>query len=234
MTKLPLEIRRCIYEYALGGRSIHARVSEGQLYARRCATRGVCRCGHKRLKEEENLDFALALLTTCRLIYSEAIEYLYSSNTFSLSTASEQIPTINYLSYFTLPHRLTMIRHLRFYWEIDSYHHNVFRTVSKGSKVTQWLVTWTSIARFTGLQHLHVRLVFSSLQLAFFFDSDQVWETNGPALLGAIPKITAKDFVIILPSNQNSTEIQLQNPHCVLRLPSQEDMDRASSISAVQ
>ena len=68
MTKLPLEIRRCIYEYALGGRSIHARVSEDQLYARRCATRGVCRCGHKRLKEEENLDFALALLTTCRLM----------------------------------------------------------------------------------------------------------------------------------------------------------------------
>lgn len=123
-----------------------------------------------------------------------------------------------------------MIRDLRMYWEIDSHHHNVFRTVSKDSKVTQWLITWTSIARLTGLQHLHVRLVFSSLQLAFFLDSDQVWEANGPALLGAIPKIPAKDFVIVLPSNRNSTKVPMQNPHCILRLPSQEDSDQVSSL----
>lgn len=68
MTKLPLEVRRCVYEYALGGKSVHARVSEGQLYARRCHTLGACRCGHKRLRDEKNLDFTISLLRTCRLM----------------------------------------------------------------------------------------------------------------------------------------------------------------------
>lgn len=162
--------------------------------------------------------------------YSEAIEYLYTSNSFSLSTASEQISTINYLSYFTLPHRLTMIRDLRIYWEVDSYYQDIFRAVSKDSERVHWLATWTSISSLTGLQRLHVRLVFSSLQLTFFLNNDEVWNSHAPALLGAIPKIAARKFVITLPSDQNSTEIQLQNPQCVLRLPSQEDIDEASSV----
>lgn len=65
MTKLPLEIRRMIYEKALGEASLHVMTKGGALIARRCSL-PVCRCVLNETLWEERLDFALPLLRTCR------------------------------------------------------------------------------------------------------------------------------------------------------------------------
>lgn len=65
MTKLPLEIRRMIYEKALGEASIHVTTMGGALRAR-CCTFAECRCGNMDALQEKNLNFALPLLRTCR------------------------------------------------------------------------------------------------------------------------------------------------------------------------
>lgn len=68
MTKLPLEIRRLVYEKALGGRVIHTGLIDGRLSARRCGSGEGCRCGNINTSEEQTLDLALPLLRTCRLM----------------------------------------------------------------------------------------------------------------------------------------------------------------------
>lgn len=68
MVKLPLEIRRMIYERALGGASIHAMTTmHGKLHARRCPL-DECRCSILGWTGERNLNFALSLLRTCRIM----------------------------------------------------------------------------------------------------------------------------------------------------------------------
>lgn len=65
LSKLPLEIRRMIYEKALGEVPIHISLAEGELSARRC-TVGHCACYLRPLAAEQKLCIALPLLRTCR------------------------------------------------------------------------------------------------------------------------------------------------------------------------
>lgn len=65
MTKLPLELRRMVYEYALGGGSIHMTAMEGAIYAKRCEF-AECQCVSINMAEQRNFHFALPLLRTCR------------------------------------------------------------------------------------------------------------------------------------------------------------------------
>ena len=67
MTRLPLEIRRMVYEHALGGASIYLVVSNGILWTAPCRLPD-CRCGNNRSPKEKKLDFALPLLRTCRVM----------------------------------------------------------------------------------------------------------------------------------------------------------------------
>ena len=67
MTKLPLEIRRMVYEHALGKRSIHASTIGGTLVGVACRIED-CRCGNHESDQETKLSFALPLLRTCRLM----------------------------------------------------------------------------------------------------------------------------------------------------------------------
>ena len=67
MTKLPLEIRRMIYEHALGGATIHLMTYDGKPSAKQC-WREKCRCDYFDPLYEKRLSFGLALLRTCRLV----------------------------------------------------------------------------------------------------------------------------------------------------------------------
>jgi hypothetical protein len=64
MCKLPLEIRRMIYEMALGERPIHTSVLDGKLLSRRCTLRN-CLC-YMPCSPGQKLHLALPLLRTCR------------------------------------------------------------------------------------------------------------------------------------------------------------------------
>ena len=65
INKLPLEIRRMIYEKALGEQPIHTTVSDGKLVARRCGLRN-CTCYLRPCPPGQRLHLALPLLRTCR------------------------------------------------------------------------------------------------------------------------------------------------------------------------
>ncbi len=67
MTKLPLEVRRLVYEHAVGKQSIHLWNLGGNLRANPCRL-GECRCGNNDSPMEKQLGFALPLLRTCRLM----------------------------------------------------------------------------------------------------------------------------------------------------------------------
>lgn len=102
----------------------------------------------------ERVNF-VALLRTCRIIYSEAIELLYCSIIFDIDHSD----VIGYLARSVLPHRLSQIRSLDFYWP------NVFSAADWGV----WGVDeirWHQTCRilktsFTGLKDLKVRVDFT-------------------------------------------------------------------------
>ncbi|EUC34702.1 hypothetical protein COCCADRAFT_92834 [Bipolaris zeicola 26-R-13] len=216
MTKLPLEIRRIIYEKALGEVPIHLSLVNGQLNARRCATRG-CACYLQSLSVKHRLHAALSLLRTCRRIYSEAIEYLYSSNKFFISTDMEDYPTMGYLPYFIQPQRMNQITNLRIDWDLDR--HGFFQVdLMPQAHRDEWNRTWDVLGRMNGLRTLHIRLFFFlDLWLQCYGD---FWEQNGKALLEPITKMTApKDFVVTLPDWRCSTDLDVGKSRCVFQLP---------------
>jgi hypothetical protein len=67
MTKLPLEIRRMIYERTLGGASIHLATYDGKSNAMEC-WRDECRCDYFDPLQEKRLAFGMGLLRTCRVM----------------------------------------------------------------------------------------------------------------------------------------------------------------------
>lgn len=67
LTKLPLEIRRMVYERALGKKSIHLATLDGQPEARICMQRD-CQCTHLVDRETANINFDVSLLRTCRQV----------------------------------------------------------------------------------------------------------------------------------------------------------------------
>lgn len=68
MTKLPLEIRRMIYNEALGGKTIHISTYQGKPYAKQCWKEGTCQCEYFDPVQENDLSFSLGLLRTCRVM----------------------------------------------------------------------------------------------------------------------------------------------------------------------
>ncbi|KAH9866068.1 hypothetical protein J1614_008632 [Plenodomus biglobosus] len=152
--------------------------------------------------------------------YSEAVDYLYTSNTFTLSNSYQQVPTIDYLSYFMLPHRIARLRTLHIYWDLDSppYHLLTPTPIRDDSESSPWHRSWRAIAKLTGLRDLHVMLTSVS-DPNFFIHNPQHWKHFGLALLKTIPRIKAESFVITLPSDTCTTRVRMKSRQCVLRLP---------------
>lgn len=119
LQKLPPEIRAKIYHEVLGGETLHLIPLPERVAHVRCrATSGtdpLRTCMPERYSGQEiqvsSLD--LALLQSCRQIYTEAIPILYTTNTFDIDDPS----ILLYLARTILPHRLESIRYLHFTWE---------------------------------------------------------------------------------------------------------------------
>jgi hypothetical protein len=126
LAKLPLELRLQIYQYAIGDSTIHVVEFKQRLAHVECSSRldvDIERaCIPHRYKNERPdwsddipdwkfdtlLGARLALLQTCRQIYAESIDILYSTNTFDFATAE----TFNLFVRTIPPTRLTTIRSL--------------------------------------------------------------------------------------------------------------------------
>ncbi|KAF2728019.1 hypothetical protein EJ04DRAFT_399534, partial [Polyplosphaeria fusca] len=95
--------------------------------------------------------FALSLLLTCRRVYSEAIEYLYTTYTFSISSIRTPHSAMVYLPMAMLPQRLRQIRELHL---TLGYEYDVFTTAFQ----EKWHKTWSLINQMEGLKHLTLEI----------------------------------------------------------------------------
>ncbi|KAJ4376161.1 hypothetical protein N0V83_001442 [Neocucurbitaria cava] len=156
-------------------------------------------------------------------LYSEAIEYLYTANSFSLSTEADEQPTIDYLSYYLLPQRLTQIRDLYFYWELDNYLYGSLASVLEGG-FNQWFQSWDVLSKMAGLRHLNIRLSFRLSRHIDFYDA--LWKGKGQEILEPVKRVTApREFVITLPDIRCSTDIDVGESKCIFRLPKDDATD---------
>lgn len=168
LSVLPLDIRLIIYELVLGGKFFHVTTNE----SRSRILSHVCKrtvssetddhqaCFSVSPTERrpssaprEDYPFAtglLPLLVTCRRIYSEAIETLYSANIFEFW---ENRVALRFLKQTLPPHRLRGIR--RFRWDMQIPHHPDINARSR----RDWADLFAFFANETsGLQHLYLKL----------------------------------------------------------------------------
>ncbi|KAF1359794.1 hypothetical protein EJ07DRAFT_165892 [Lizonia empirigonia] len=159
------------------------------------------------------------MLRTCRQIYSEAIEYLHTSNAFSLSTWDDDYPTMDYLSYYFLPHRLTQIRDLRIDWEVDNFYYDAMLGLTPHvTKFEAWEKSWAALCALTGLRKLRIILYFRWRDVRDYYEG--YWKQHEVELLHPVKSITAPtDFVVVLPDRRCSTTVDVGDSKCILQIP---------------
>lgn len=122
--RLPLELRIIVYEFALGGGMLHVVQKRKRLAHFECreadpssshhhyncrvavGANGLYRGRKAGLGLDRSNADKTALLRTCRRVYSESIDILYSKNTFNFRRVDELI----YISQTILPQRYNTIR----------------------------------------------------------------------------------------------------------------------------
>ncbi|KAH3913743.1 hypothetical protein HBI56_079680 [Parastagonospora nodorum] len=209
MIMIPLEIRRMIYSYVLGGQVVHFWTWNGAPQARICWDKDGCNSDYIDWEyQRKGLRFDLALLRTCRSIYTEAVDYLYFANTFSIWNVDYVSPTIKLLSYYFLPQRLQLVRDLRIHWSFcpDS---------------ESWLEDWKAISKMKGLQRLHVTVTNPWLGRPGH-STDDTWRDKLTEIMAAVRNITAPgDFVLYVPDIkwlEWSADVDLGDSKCVFRM----------------
>lgn len=156
LTRLPLELRLEIYAYVFGGTIVHLVQIPRRIAHSRCRLRSapdhirICRPAtraplHPRLGTIATAN--VALLKTCRMVYSEAAPVLYAANTFDVCQQSTFIG----FSRTIVPNRLAAIRSLHLDW----YNVDIALATITPDGFRMWRRTWSIIANdMHGLRHL--------------------------------------------------------------------------------
>ncbi|KAF2451954.1 hypothetical protein P171DRAFT_468363 [Karstenula rhodostoma CBS 690.94] len=224
-TKLPLEIRRKIYDFALGEEMLRVEVDGTRLDIWRCngwtkkfwADDGGWKSQkgygwkflnyppeeHKKGRKRKQRKAAINLLCTCRQVYLEAIGSIYESQTFVLAIGphEERVhhhdkPTLLYLPYFILPQRLNQLRRLYIHWNLSP---NVGRIGIADQTLDWWKECWHFLSTLQGLNELLIR--FQSREDE---QSRWDWEPLEAQLGECVRKIRVKKrFVVVLPFPEN-------------------------------
>ncbi len=170
---LPLELRRQVYHYALGGRIVHITRLASHIGHIKCFEPNVPEYSSHRCwgimeyndiysgpHEETEMDRQrfLPLLTTCQKIYSEALDIVYSDNIFNTRHLEATIS----LSLTIPPQRLRSICTLNMSWPLASPYPfyteaNIAHNYPPHDEKT-WERAWAVLARMTGLKKLDVCL----------------------------------------------------------------------------
>lgn len=164
-SKLPLDIRLLIYELVLGGMLLHISAANrrSRIFFETCQRPEAInepkhQCNEVTIQRPTSAprdDYAqatglLQLLVTCRRAYSEAIDVLYSENTFDLH---QNHAAFRFLKLMIPSQRLHSIRHFRMRMQIP-HHPNVnFRSRRDWDDLFAFLSN-----DMTGLQSLHLTL----------------------------------------------------------------------------
>ncbi|KAK3174985.1 hypothetical protein OEA41_002231 [Lepraria neglecta] len=144
LNKLPLEIRQQIYTEVLKDDAYGHRSRIVTEKGRLTSVLG-CECNQNRLVQR------LALLKTCRQVYTEAIDLFYSSWVFHI----HDLDTLISLTRTVVPHRLAKIKILQLCFG------NCWPSSIKGdliSGLTNEEISSTVVNKLTGLKELHLNI----------------------------------------------------------------------------
>ncbi|RYO26445.1 hypothetical protein AA0113_g12460 [Alternaria arborescens] len=200
--RLPIELRRMVYEYVMGAEIVHLTLSTKKKRFGHflCNSDGdsreyMCRVLVFGKKGARLYSGGVTIARVCRRMYSEAIPYLYSAHTFSLL----HITHLLYLPSSIPQPRLDSIRTLHLRWTIRALPYlrrGPSNRLAYREDTANWEKSWGIIASMQGLRHLQVMLIDPSPQ--------QLWEANWveleDILLDSVREVKRPhDAVVILP-----------------------------------
>ncbi|KAF2231577.1 hypothetical protein EV356DRAFT_506793 [Viridothelium virens] len=216
-TRLPAELRREIFCQALGGLYISLKMTRGDSahfnYSIWPAEDRLKQWDHPLFQNKMGYDAFtcrkqfLSLLLTCRQIYSEAIDVLYSQNVFDMPWATV---LVHFPQILPTP-RLNAIRHLY----VDCHLPSV---PGRGQTDKSWKEIWCSLAAMHGLQELYFRIM-----LDWVYKQD--WLELEPKVLEPVKTVRdPREFEVLLPfaeAAQRMDEADLSEYSCRFRRPNE-------------
>jgi len=170
---LPYDVRRIIYEYILADETFHIIRLRKKLRHVRCTKDqksvsdgktcwGMSTVDGTLIKDLEKKLLGrglLDILRTCRLVYTEAIDVLYSKNTFDVNGPETMIS----LSQTLLAHRLDAIRSLQLTWAFFRTAHTVYdgdKILLSGDEAL-WKTCWAIVGGMKRVSEIRVWLSMS-------------------------------------------------------------------------
>ncbi|KAJ4348018.1 uncharacterized protein N0V89_009390 [Didymosphaeria variabile] len=180
LMQLPLELRQMIYRAAIGDSVMHMVLKKYKLGHRRCEASDITDCPKQyEFFSADNIWSPLAepadeppatdgnilpLLLTCRQIYSEAIKFLYTTNTFAFS----DLDCLRYFSSTILPQRWSLVQKVDIEWCISW---PIYDPLAQALLISRpalypphdeatWEGTWHIISEMPSLKWLRVRLMY--------------------------------------------------------------------------
>ncbi|KAI8943008.1 hypothetical protein NX059_001046 [Plenodomus lindquistii] len=230
--KLPLELRRAVYEYVVGSEVVHLTLGaknrfghficedkQNAEYAGRMPKECTCRVLVGGRDSQKMDAAALSMLSVCRRMYQESTSHLYTPHTFSLLHMTHLL----FLPTRLLPQHLSHIRTLRLRWAIRALPY-----LRRGTKArlayredtANWERGWEIIANMQGLRDLYVVLSDPSPQ--------GMWERNWLELEGQLLEpvkrvVRPRVVEVVLPYGSCGVNWDLGESRVVLRRP----VDRA-------
>ncbi|KAF3009859.1 hypothetical protein E8E13_010600 [Curvularia kusanoi] len=209
--KLPLEVRGMVYAYLYEAETIHLTMGEKKDRLGRkeikfgnfiCTQEHIGQCTCRVVVAGSQLEMSLpqleiaqlALVRSCRRMYSECIHFLYARHNFSLLHATHLLALPKHIP----QQRLNAITHLRLRWQIRALPY-----LRRGSSTKfayredteNWEKGWAILANISGLKRLGVVLVDPSAQ--------GIWENNWleleSVILEPVKDVKVQDFEVVLP-----------------------------------
>lgn len=177
---LPTELRLQIYSLVLGNRNIHLGLeTEDDNRLSPYLRHYHCKYGRQDLfidpwhncwfprggRPKDPVQKILGLLLTCRLIYSEAIDLLYSANTFQL----ENLHLVKHLHTLVLPQRLQAMQRLVLILRFDRF--PLAPNEMEDNELSQAMV-WKTLSELKGLREVHLHLQAAETD-------DRMWRDDG-------------------------------------------------------
>ncbi|KAF2203696.1 hypothetical protein GQ43DRAFT_438617 [Delitschia confertaspora ATCC 74209] len=188
LMRLPLELREMIYRNVLGDNTLHMILKEQKLGHLRCKASNALECplryNGRTLGREScwgPVDSAniwapksgineptdgniIPFLRTCRQVYSEAINFLYSTNVFSF----QDLDCLRHFSATVLPKRFNLVKKLDIEWYMTwpIYDPTAQQLLLNNPALyppydeATWEETWRIIANLPSLKFLRVSLLY--------------------------------------------------------------------------
>ncbi|KAH7336257.1 hypothetical protein BKA65DRAFT_506003 [Rhexocercosporidium sp. MPI-PUGE-AT-0058] len=177
LLQLPRELRDIIWREVVAGKVVHWIVVDRKLVGFPCrandpaslAGSGHLKCWSRVEVENEEIPRigVLGLVSSCRQIYTETIDLLYTENTFDVLDNDAML----FLPRLLLPQRVNTITSLRFSWRLrsppstlpPSHWMQDQRKAAKRNKKSNdyreaWFTTWNNLSRMEGLRKLTLEL----------------------------------------------------------------------------